>query len=223
MKQFKIEMHHHTSEVSVCAHVKAADGIQMAADCGYDAVVITDHYTPETFSELAHLSWPQQVDQYLSGYYAALAAAKSLKLTVLPGMEIRFYENWNDYLVYGVNRSFLLEFPHLYKLTIERFSQLCRKQGLLLFQAHPFRNKMTVVDPALLDGIEGLNANPRQDSRNDIAQVWARRHGLATIAGSDFHQSGDQGSSGLLLQQPVRTNQDLVSALRKQAYQILED
>ena len=58
MNSFTIEMHYHTSEVSACAHIRAASGVQLLNQCGYDALVVTDHYTPEFFRPLTRLSWP---------------------------------------------------------------------------------------------------------------------------------------------------------------------
>ena len=193
----------------------------LLAQCGYDAVVITDHYTPQTFARRRHLSWPEQVDWFLSGYQAAREAGRALNITVLPGMEIRFQENSNDYLVYGIDRTFLVTCPDLFQMTIESFSALARANGLLIYQAHPFRNKMTIVNPRFLFGLEGINSHPRHESRNDIAQAWAKKHHLPVIAGSDFHQAGDQGGSRLIFPRPIQTNKALVDALQGRQYQIV--
>ena len=220
MSSFTIEMHYHTSEVSACARVKAASSIQLLDQCGYDAAVVTDHYTPEFFRPLSQLAWPDQVNQYLAGFHAAESAAAALAIRVFLGMEIRFAENNNDYLVYGVTRSFLLDHPDLHQLGIRRFSRLCREHGLLIYQAHPFRNGMTIINPDYLDGVEGLNANPRHDSRNDIAKAWAARYQLPWIAGSDFHQTGDEGLSGLVFPNPINNERELVKALNTHVYKI---
>lgn len=221
MKKFVVEMHFHTSEVSSCAHVSAADGVHLLAESGYDALITTDHYTPDSFKKRRHLPWSEQVDWYLSGYEAAYEAGQKENVTVLPGMEIRFKEHSNDYLVFGIDRTFLLNYPDLYLMSLDTFSQLSREQGLLIYQAHPFRNNMTIANPDYLDGLEGINSNPRHNSRNTIAQAWANEHNLPIIAGSDFHQVGDQGSSRLIFPDLIRSNKDLTEALRSRQYQIV--
>ena len=58
----------------------------------------------------------------------------------------------------------------------------------VLIQAHPMRNGMETVDPALLDGFEVFNMHPGHNSRVGLASAYAKenRHFLV-IAGSDFH------------------------------------
>ena len=38
------EMHFHTSEVSACGSIAAAQGIRAYKERGYDTVVVTDHF-----------------------------------------------------------------------------------------------------------------------------------------------------------------------------------
>lgn len=218
---FLIETHFHTSEVSTCAHVPAAEGIRRVKARGYQAVVVTDHYTPEFFAAHGQMTQQQQIEQYLSGYQAARAAGESVGLLVLPGMEIRFPENYNDYLVYGFEPEFLFQYPDLWQHDLTSFAAFCRHHDLLIYQAHPFRRKMTVVVTDLLDGIEGVNGNPRHDSKNDIAIQWAQRHNLPMIGGSDFHQAGDEGASGLLLRDEITDIHGLKQQLKTGNYSIL--
>lgn len=218
---FIVETHFHTREVSTCAHVPAAEGIRRVQSRGYQAVVVTDHYTPEFFAAHHHLTRTQQIDRYLSGYQAARTAGEASGILVLPGMEIRFPENFNDYLVYGFELDFLYEHQDLWQMDLVSFSAFCRQHDLLLYQAHPFRRKMTVVIPDLLDGIEGINGNPRHDSKNDIAIQWAQRHGLPMIGGSDFHQAGDEGASGLVLNDEIHSVKELKHQLKTGRYHVL--
>ena len=86
-------------------------------------------------------------------------------------------------------------------------------QDILVYQAHPFRDKMTIVDPELLDGVEVYNGNPRHDSRNDLANLYAKRHHLKKISGSDFHQVEDLARGGILLSENPDNEQELVQLL----------
>ena len=106
------------------------------------------------------------------------------------GLRLKLNNSLNDYLVYGVNEEFLLEYPALYQLELEQLYRLLRTNGMLLYQAHPFRNYMDRVDPALLDGIEVFNGNPRHNSRNHLVCL-RQGAGLKMVSGSDFHQIVD--------------------------------
>ena len=76
-------------------------------------------------------------------------------------MELRNIYNMNDYLVFGVTEEFLLKYnntdTNFLEMPIGEFSKIAHENGLLLFQAHPFRNHMTITDHNLLDGIEVYN------------------------------------------------------------------
>lgn len=221
MSKRKFELHFHTSEVSFCGRMSAVTGIRLIHDHEYSGVVVTDHYTPEYFAGLSHLEWPEQIDNYLRGYHEALREGRNLGLTVLLGMEIRFSENDNDYLVYGIDRNFLLDNPHLYKLGISKFSRLAPKNDLLIYQAHPFRNRMTRADTSLLHGIEGYNSHPQHNSRNERALKFARDNNLPVISGSDIHDREHVGRGGVIFTTEVPDQQALVRALRDNKYRLI--
>ena len=220
MERYRYETHFHTREVSGCATVSAAESVRWYQQLGYAGLVVTDHYQRAFFEQQPGRSWENSVAAFLSGYELAARVGSELGLVVLSGMEIRFDENNNDYLVFGIDSHFLLAHPRLYERTLRTFGTLARKTGLLIYQAHPMRNTMTIMHPHLLDGIETYNGNPRHDARNDIAALWAEKHQLAALAGSDFHKAGDEGCAGIDLAGPVRDNQGLLLALSAQAYSL---
>lgn len=210
---YKYELHCHSSEVSRCSHIDGKTLAEEYIKAGYDGIVLTNHMSRFTYMDLPDMPWNQMVDFYLDGYHLVKEAAGD-RLTVLLGMEICFHENFSDFLVYGLDEAFLYEHGNLMELGIQRFSKLAHEHGLLVFQAHPFRNRMTIADPNLLDGVEVHNGNPRHDSRNDVARLWAEKFHLLMSSGSDYHEYGDIDRGGMLTERPIRTNTDLVQALQ---------
>ena len=83
---------------------------------------------------------------------------------------------------------------------------------------------MRVVKPELLDGVEVYNGSTSHDSRNDIALMWAERHGLIKTSGSDYHNV-ELGliSGGIVTDEPIRTNSELLDILRTGRYTMLGD
>lgn len=47
--EYKYELHCHTSEVSRCAASSAKEAVEYYKNRGYDGIVITNHYSPQTF------------------------------------------------------------------------------------------------------------------------------------------------------------------------------
>ena len=151
---YQYDLHCHTKGVSKCAEVSPEEGAQLYIEAGYSGVVITNHFNHYTFEEmLGKNSWDDIVDFYLSGWRRFRDAAGT-RLTVLLGMEMRFDENWNDYLVYGVTEELLRAHPELPDMDIETFSDFSRENGMILYQSHKLHNGMSVVKPQLLVGIE---------------------------------------------------------------------
>ncbi|MCH5189386.1 MAG: PHP domain-containing protein [Oscillospiraceae bacterium] len=218
MDRFICEMHAHTSNTSRCAHVSAEEMIDDYVKARYDGIVVTDHLSPSTYArfEGTAISWKEKVDFFLQGYKAALKAADN-KIKVFLGMEIRFYfpedANMNDYLVYGVTEKFLYDNVDIDRMRIPEFSELVHKNGMAIFQAHPFRTGMTITNPKYLDGIEVYNGCPRHNSRNEIANIWADTHSLLKTSGSDFHQHEDTALGGLIFDREIGDNKELVKAL----------
>ena len=136
---------------------------------------------------------------------------------------MRFDENANDYLIYGMTEEFTRDFTSIFAMGVKAFSAVAREKGFLLYQAHPFRNGMTVADPAQLFGIEVQNTHPRHDSRNDIALAWAGKYGLHKIAGSDCHQLQDVGTSAIVTDEAVRNIEDLVQVLKNDRYTMIRE
>lgn len=213
--KYRFETHAHTSDVSRCGHVPAEEMVRLYEKAGYSGMVITDHINPVTFRDLDLPTWDDQAEHFLRGYRSARAAA-SPDFTVLLGAEFHFHENSNDYLVYGLTEELIFSLGgDILDWGIERLSRFCREKGLLLIQAHPFRNSMVVNDPRLLDGIEIMNGHPRHDSRNFVARSWAEHYGLLYTSGSDAHMTGDVGRGGLLTDAPIRSLRELIAEIRR--------
>ncbi len=213
MQNYLYDLHVHTSEVSSCGHVDGKEVAQLYSKAGYSGIVVTDHYYDNYFAN-ALGSWEEKVQQYLSGYLETKAEGAKHGLAVFLGIEIRFAGSRNDYLVYGISEEFLLVYPQLYELTLPEFSQLVRNQGLVLYQAHPFRGYCTAAKPEYLDGVEVFNGNPRHQSNNHQAEVFAKQHRLSMISGSDFHQYEDLAIGGVYFSEKIRDNNHLVSVLK---------
>lgn len=222
MRTYQAETHCHTTEVSCCARVPAETIVDKYAGAGYKYLFITDHYNPSTAARgnWARENWDDAIDFYEHGYRLAKERAKGTGLTVLQGMELTLgYDPdiglGNDFLVYGFDRAFLTDNPFLFDLTYGQFGELARAHGLLVFQAHPYRNDFKPVEPVFYDGIEIVNAHPRHFSHNMMAYNFASEHGLYTIGGSDTHAEEDVGRGGVMLPSGIETPRDFVQYYRE--------
>ena len=218
----KIEMHCHTSETSPCGSVPAAAAVREYARAGYGAVVITDHFNRYVLESFPG-SPREKVGRYLRGFETAREAGEREGVAVLLGAESCLAGGPEDFLLYGIGRDFLYEYPRLYDMTQEEVYRACHDYGALLFQAHPCRIPCAPRDPAFLDGVEAYNGNCRHHNHNPNAAAFARRHSLPISSGSDYHEYEDLARGGLLLPDPVSTNAELLAALRSGGYALIRD
>ena len=220
--QYKYELHCHTEGVSKCAEVAPEAVVCELVKAGYNGVVITDHLNRSTVCDMQDAEWDEVISHFLSGYKRALLSAPE-GFTVLLGMELTLDHSYNDYLIYGVTEKFLRAQPrNLMELDLRELSQIISDNGMLLVQAHPFRDYMTVSDPNLLDGIEVYNGNSRARSRNDIATIWAKKFGLMETSGSDYHLPEDVNRGGISTDTVVNNNNDLLQLLKVGDYSIIK-
>ena len=217
----KIELHAHTSEVSFCGKVPARELVGLYRTAGYDVLVITNHFSDYTAKLHAKAGHPDFSQYYHGEYEKAAQFGRENGLTVLCGYEVRFNGSDNDYLVYGMPRDIADDYEKIFTMDPHSFGELARKRDFLFYQAHPFRNRMYITDPADLFGIEIKNGHPRQDSRNDIAKIWAEKFHLHGIGGSDCHRVQDVGCAAVLTDETVNNVDDLVRVLRNDLYTVV--
>ncbi len=218
--KYKYELHCHTKEVSLCGQVPAAEIVKMYKDAGYNGIVITDHYSPMTYKPNVVARPQTVVDFYISGYKEALRAADD-DFTVLLGMEIRYYATANDYLVYGVTEDFLRNNGNLMKIYPKKFYELAKKNNMIVVQAHPFREWMIRTSPRYLDGAEVHNGKT-DIVRNKKAMDWVNENKMQIkISGSDFHRPKNLAQGGIITNEPIKTNDDLLRILRSGDYELI--
>ena len=210
---YLFETHYHTPYTSYCGSVTPAQAFPFYAQNGYSGIVITDHYYKEWFDGCKDTSWNKKIDHWLEGYKIARTVGRQHGMKVILGMELRFTENANDYLVYGIDEQFLRTCPEIYKMTPAQFRVLADKHGLLFSQAHPFRSMCTPCDPKALHGVEIYNGNPRHTNQNNLAKKFAEDNNLIITSGSDTHEKEDVCRGGVFLNKNPNNSKELAELL----------
>ena len=214
--QYKTELHAHTKEVSPCGQLSSQEVVDRYLADGYTTLVVTNHYCDYVIDNAGE-TWEERCKYYLAPYYLMKEYAAD-RMNIILGCELRFKGSANDYLIFGLTEQFLQEHPNLHEMNIRSFSELAHENGLLIVQAHPFRNGMTVVNPAYLDGIEIFNGHRGHDSRNPIAEAWANKFDLIPTSGTDFHHPDQYGCAGIISDTSITTGEELKELLKSRNY-----
>ena len=127
MNRYLYETHVHTSESSVCAHSTGAQMARAYAAGGYTGIIVSDHfYYGNTVADRS-LPWRDWVEQYCLGYEHARAEGEKLGLQVFFAWESTY--QGNDFLVYGLDKEWLLAHPEIRDASIAEQYALVRADG----------------------------------------------------------------------------------------------
>ena len=220
----KFELHAHTSECDKYAHLSGAELVRAYSEAGYRGMVITDHYFSLFYEwwrdELCLDDHQKIMHRYLQGYYAARNEAEKRGFTVLCGAEVRFDHTINDFLVYGLEEQDFYRLPLLNRLkNVEELVEALPPHAVVV-QAHPFRDKMTVMSPDALFGIEVHNGGT-DPFRNEMARLYAEHYGKAMTSGSDIHHIKALARGGIATERQIGCARDLVDVLRSGDYMLI--
>jgi len=188
------ETHLHTYGVSKCAISFGADYIAGYIDKGYSGLIVTDHFFNANCALSRKLPWVQWVNNFCRGYENAKEEGDKQGLDVFFGWEETF-EGCDDYLVYGLDKSWLLEHPEVRNWTRGQQYKTVREAGGCVVQAHPFRQRAyiprVVLSAGCVDAVEAVNGGHEDFSNDALAYRYAKKIGKPVTAGTDIHDASE--------------------------------
>ncbi len=209
--KYKFELHAHTNPVSPCSQIPAEEFAAKFIDNGYDGVVVTNHFLPWMKEKY---SAKEYADYYLSDFETVKKTAGD-KLTVCLGMEIRFSENDNDYLVYGIDGADVEKCWYYLDKGIDCFYREFKNDRNVIFQAHPFRDGMTRCNPKSVDGVEVFNMHAGHNSRISTAAVYAKENNLLVSGGLDYHHEWQTAQTAVRFPEKITNSYDIAEFLKR--------
>lgn len=215
---YKTELHAHTSPCSACSHIPPETMVELYRNIGCTTVTITNHLNPEKWTYSGDSECRKLAEVYLADYYAVVNAAKGSDLNVLLGVEIRFSENFNDYLVYGVSPDEIAHFISLIPYGIRNFYKEVKTDHNLILQAHPFRKNMELAPVDCIDGIEVMNLHPGHNSAVALAARYAAEHRMIISGGTDCHYTGHEGMCVIRTADRISDSYALADILKKREF-----
>ena len=214
--RFLYETHLHTSYASACAYSRGSEYIQRYKAMGYSGLIVTDHFYNGNTAISRDLPWKEWVTQFCRGYEEARNEGERQGFDVLFGWEETF-DNCDDYLVYGLDKAWLLEHPEVRTWT--RGEQYCavKEAGGCVVQAHPFRQhnyvQRIILSTGCVDAVEVANAGNSEQSFDALAMHYAHTLNLPVTAGSDMHDvrlMDEGGIFGIFTEERLNTIADFV-------------
>jgi len=188
------ETHLHTSPVSKCAISRGCDYIAGYQDLGYSGIIVTDHFFHGNCSLSKKLPWKEWVNRFCVGYEDAYNEGLKRGFDVFFGWEETF-EGFDDYLIYGLDKSWLIEHPEARNWTRGEQYRIVKESGGCVVQAHPFRHRnyipKIVLSPYCVDAVEVANGGHDDVSFDALANRYAKKIRKTATAGTDIHDASD--------------------------------
>ena len=233
-KTYKYETHLHTKEASACGISHAAEYIKIYKKLGYDGIFVTDHFFGGNTRVSKLLDWHTRVEQFCSGYEAAVAEAQRQNaedggnFQVFFGFEQTF--EGDDYLIYGLDKNWLFEHPEVESMDHKQLFQAVNNQNGLMIQAHPFRMRHYIksisIHPHEVHGIEVYNGGNTTE-QNDLAFAFATSYDFPMTSGSDIHSilfAQDKLSvCGMEFTTPLTSVKDYIERIKRKEGYILKE
>lgn len=223
--EFKTELHCHTAEVSPCSNESGKEVAEKYIAAGYTTLVIANHAAWDVFYECIEAEgWEAKIEHYYDSIELVRNAAAG-RLHVIDGMEIRFNENGNDYLVFGMTKEFMLSHPDVFAMTHGEFHKIARDNGMLLIQAHPLRSWCQLSDPEDVDGYEVFNGHIAHSSHNSKIEKWVRglqNESIIMTSGTDSHRAIHVPNAGITTDFEITNTEELISVLKSGNYTLIK-
>lgn len=180
MAGYLLDLHIHTAESSLCGRVPAREMVRAYMEQGFHGVAVTDHYAYFFVDRHKDMPWADVVDCYMRGYEEAKAEAAGTDFRVYFGIEYRDRLTVDDFLIYGIDRQFLLDNPDLHDVSLREAAERVHAYGGVILQAHPARLTYAMaMGDELFEGFGQKRMNAHMRSGDPIPEIsWYDRKTL---------------------------------------------
>lgn len=170
------------------------------------------------------LPWKEQVNLFCRRYELAKEEGDKQGLAVFFGVE--FSCGNDEYLVYGLDKEWLLDHPEIVRWDSNQLFQAVRRLGGCVIQAHPFRERdyldSILLYPHAIHGVEVGNADNNVDFDRK-AYAYAQSHNLGMSCGNDIHDVSKISPASMAVQfdKPLQSIDEFIAARKERGTNLL--
>ncbi len=222
---YRYELHLHSGTCSRCSRQTMEEIVQAMVQKGLAGAVITNHFYHGNTCIDRELSWKEFVAAFENDYLYGKKLADEAGVTLLFGIEEGLSEDrGKEVLIYGVPAEAFARHEELRFSDLPMISRFVHKEGGLLPQAHPFRDRAYVENPDtppyadLVDGIEFFNTGNSPEANGKSVRYAKEHPEMILIVGSDAHKPEAVGSAVIETPVRIRNDEDLLRVLRERNF-----
>lgn len=219
----KLETHLHAIGGSVCADGNSDLTVKKYIDAGYNAVVVTTHYSRNYYVSYPGQSHKEKIDYFFKVYddFANIANQKGLKTFF--GVEVRCLPTNTEYMLIGFDREFLYNNIPLFCYSQQELFALAQKYGLFMYQSHPFRTNVTAGDPKFMHGAESFNGHYHHINDNTNAKKFCEENNLVGLSGTDYHHDDQPITAGIYIPDGIETEKELAKCYFDKNFTLIKE
>lgn len=216
-KPYLYETHLHTAPVSRCAKASVEQTLAYYKSLGYAGVCITNHFIDGNINIERDRPYEERIRFFCSDYENAEKLGLEMGISVFFGIEMSY--GGTDFLVYGIDKAWLLAHPEIDTMSIRDKLTLMADAGAFIVQAHPYREARYIecirLFPRHVHAVEIYNAS-QPDLPNDMARHYAASYGLIPFAGSDNHWAEEKRTlGGVMTDRPLDDIFDFIQTAKE--------
>lgn len=225
MNTYKYQMHTHTSPCSACGKMTPEELADALKTERYAGAVLTNHFYWGNTGIDRDSEWSDFVRAYEKDYIECKKAAEKKNLDILFGVE-EHIDGGIEILAYGLTPEMLYSHPELRSHTAEGWSALRAEYGIIIIQAHPFRNRsyntrIEVLPLSLIDGIEVKNSGNKPEN-DEQAAAFAKEHPeLILTSGADAHKQEHIPLGGIETTERITDEKTLIKVLTEKSFTLI--
>lgn len=223
---YKYQMHIHTTPCSKCGGLTPVTLCESLLENGYQGGVITNHFYHGNsgIDRSENTSWEQFVAAYEKDYLECKAEAEKHDLDIIFSIE-ESVKHGIEILCYGITPKVLYDNPQLIKGELDEWIRVMRENGVVIIQAHPFREADYIPVPGalpyeLIDGVEVFNRGNTTPEMNQKALDFANEHNLIKTSSADAHWPNHIPYGGILTDKRIRNEKELAHLLRSRNFEL---
>lgn len=224
---YKYQMHLHTTPCSLCGKLTPETLCSALVENGFQGGVITNHFYHGNsgIDRSESTSWEQFVSAYEESYLECKKEGEkhgldiifSIEESLVPGLEV---------LCYGVTPKILYDNPQLINQDAEEWVRVMRENGVVVIQAHPFREASYIPNPGplpveMIDGIEVNNCGHRPEMNVPAQEMAEKYPHLIRTSSADAHVPEMVGFGGIITKKRITNERELAELLRSRDYQLI--
>lgn len=218
---FKVETHCHIAGLSCCGDGSPNILLEKYAQKGYDAIITTTHVSKYCYDyHYQGETHKEKIDYFYKIHEEFKNLANEYGIRTFMGIEVQSIVDGQEYMLIGQIEKLMYD-NVMYEYSQQDLFEMANKNGLFMYQTHPFREGVMPGDGRFLHGVEIFNGHYHHENNNQKAEAFCKQYNLVGVSGTDYHHNTQPILGGILTAKALNDEKELVKCLFENKFKCL--